>query len=539
MIERGRAGKLSPMPNTRLVNFSLARKFILLFGSAVLLTIVVTLLFPFVQMNNLDVEAMLMQANWVATAAHQAADLRQPDWAEAQALLDARWPTLAAQFGLPAACPRLVPVRAATLSDRLSPETAVGQGFRAEAVERLTRNPSQRYFWRIQDDGKTFRYAFAVRAGPLDRHPELLDGLIDVSLSVPPQNTKWNIIVTVLAGATGAILALVVFYMVTQRLVLRPVVVLREAAEKVTSGDVDVRAAITSGDEFQALAEAFNDMLTHLRAAQEELRRTNRSLDVRLGELAELNVGLYESVRLKSQFLANMSHELRTPLVSIIGFAELLRDSWDRPELDRKRLARYAENILASGRGLLEIINDLLDLAKIEAGRMALHLSDFSLDTLCHDLTDFVRPIADKKNQHLELVLSGELPAFRSDTGKIKQILYNLLSNAIKFTPSGGNIILAAQADSLGRVRLVVRDSGPGVPLEQRERVFEKFYQVDASATRESSGTGLGLAISRELAHMLGGTLILADDPPPGATFVLTLPPVAPPPAPAERPRLT
>ncbi|MCO6438115.1 MAG: HAMP domain-containing histidine kinase [Phycisphaerae bacterium] len=526
------------MAGTRLVNFSLARKFILLFGSAVLLTIAVTLLFPFVQMNNLDVEAMLMQANWVATSAYQSVDLRQPDWVAAQALLEARWPTMVEQFGLPPRCPVLVPARTPPGQNLVALSTQL-HGFRAEAVERLSRYPSQRYFWRLQDEGDTFRYAFAVRPGLGDRHPETLDGIIDVQLDVPPQNARWNIIVTILAGATGAILALVVFYMVTQRLVLRPVLALRHAAERVTSGDVEVRATISSGDEFQELGDAFNDMLTHLRAAQEELRRTNRSLDVRLGELAELNVGLYESVRLKSQFLANMSHELRTPLVSIIGFAELLRDSWDRPDIDRNRLARFAENILSSGRGLLEIINDLLDLAKIEAGKMALHLTDFAIDALCHDLIDFVRPVADKKNQRLELTVADDLPRFHSDAGKIKQILYNLLSNAVKFTPTGGSISLSVSGESDGFVRLAISDSGPGVPSEQHGRIFEKFYQADGSATRESSGTGLGLAISRELAHMLGGSLNLADDPPPGATFVLIVPAVAPPQATVERPRLT
>ncbi|MCH8967261.1 MAG: HAMP domain-containing protein, partial [Planctomycetes bacterium] len=334
----------------------------------------------------------------------------------------------------------------------------------------------------------------------------------------------WNSVVTVLAGASGAVLAILVFYMVIQRLVLSPVNVLRRAAERVATGDIEARSTITSGDEFEKLSKTFNEMLSHLHAAQEEQRKINRSLDIKLGELAQTNVTLYESNRLKSEFLANVTHELRTPLVSIIGFAELLRDAWDTPDPDRKRLARYSENIRASGRNLLEIINDLLDLAKIEAGKMEVHLVDFSIAQLCEDLIDFVRPLADKRNQTLSLTVEADLPPLHSDSGKIKQILYNLLSNAVKFTPTGGSIGLSVAGAPADSVRLTVQDSGPGIPKEEHEVVFQKFRQLDASQTREHAGTGLGLAITRELVHTLGGTISLQSEPGHGATFIVTLP---------------
>ena len=610
----------------------LARKISLLFGTAVLLTIIATLAFPWRLATAFNEQATLLEAKRTASAAYQAVDLHSPDWLNAWARLKQRWSALVRQLGLPPQCPDLVPVREIEfrrraierlrrhpeqqsywemseadgrfrfawavrepaagadpgglrglidvrlhigqstgvllrqaedvaraaqqtldlgnpdlasvqvdleacwpeLSRELQPPStcpylvAVGLGpeeaFQAEAMERLREHPRQRYYWRIQDQGRQFRFAMAVRGIDADPHPHVLRGIIDVRMPIAQDTSVWNSVVTVLAGASGAVLAILVFYMVTQRLVLSPVKSLRRVAQQVTSGDIDVRASIVSGDEFQSLSEALNEMLAHLKAAQEEQRKINRSLDIRLGELAETNVALYESNRLKSEFLANVSHELRTPLASIIGFAELLRDTWDTPNADRARLARYSENILASGRNLLDIINDLLDLAKIEAGKMELHITEFSMETLCRDLVDFVRPLADKRNQQLDLYLDEDLPRMRGDTGKIKQILYNLLSNAIKFTPTGGAISLTARRVDEETVRIMVSDTGPGITPEQQESIFEKFRQLDSSETREHEGTGLGLAITRDLVSMLGGTIGVASRPGEGATFTVDLP---------------
>jgi len=210
--------------------------------------------------------------------------------------------------------------------------------------------------------------------------------------------------------------------------------------------------------------------------------------------------------------------------VSIIGFAELLRDAVQTPEVDSKRLGRYSENILTSGRSLLEIINDLLDLAKVEAGKLELHVSEFSIAELCTDLMDFVRPLADKRNQTLDARLAADLPRCRSDSGKIKQILYNLLSNAVKFTPTGGAVSLTVDRDGDQGVRLIVRDTGPGIPTSQRQAIFEKFHQLDSSETREHAGTGLGLAITKDLVQILGGTIELESTPGEGAAFIIVLP---------------
>ncbi len=491
---------------------SLARKVSVLFGTAVLLTISVTLAFPWLHMTNLNQEALLTQARWSASIAAQAVDLQEPDWGKLQAELDRKWPLLVQNYGAPAEPPRLVP------ADR------GGGGFHADAVERFREDPEQSYFWRIQDDGRTFRLAMAVRGTESDAHPHVLRGIADVHLPITSTEGTWNSVVTVLAGASGAVLAIIVFYLVTQRLVLSPVTLLRRVAEQVTTGDIDVRSSIASGDEFQDLSVAFNDMLAHLKAAQEELLKTNRSLDIRLGELAETNVTLYESNQLKSRFLANVTHELRTPLVSIIGFAELLRDASENPDIDRQRLGRYSENILISGRNLLEIINDLLDLAKIEAGKVEIHMSEFSVVQLCRDLIDFLQPLADKRNQQLDLHLARNCPRFHSDSGKIRQILYNLLSNAIKFTPTGGTVSLTVEHNKRDSVRLIVGDTGPGIAPELREEIFESFRQLDSSKTREYEGTGLGLAITKELVRILGGTISLESEVGQGATFIVDLP---------------
>ncbi len=492
---------------------SLARKISLLFGAAVLMVIGTTLFVPWLHMDALHEQSLLWQARRVATAAYLAIDWNSPDWKGGQAQLDEMWNGLAdaVHFEIESR-PRII---------RFGEE---GPGFQKDAMEHLTRNPSQHYYWRHQHEGRTFRFAMAIRGTPLDAYPRVLRGMIDVTLPVAGNAILWNTIVTMLAGASGALLAILVFYMVTQRLVLSPVAALKTTAERVTSGDLTFRSTIESGDEFGDLSEAFNKMLVHLKEAQENLQTINRSLDIRLGELAETNVALYESNRLKGEFLANVTHELRTPLVSIIGFAELLGDLAKNPNSDLGRLGRYSQNILTSGRSLLEIINDLLDLAKIEAGKMELHVTEFSISELCQDLLDFVRPLAEKREQKLVPDFASDAPRMTSDSGKIKQILYNLLSNAIKFSPVGGTITLTMLCDAGGRVRIVVSDTGPGIPESQRAHIFEKFYQLDSSATREHAGTGLGLAITRDLVQMLGGAIVLEPDQAAGATFVVTLP---------------
>lgn len=337
-----------------------------------------------------------------------------------------------------------------------------------------------------------------------------------------------TLILIITAGLLGSLLAILVFYFVLTKLIFSPVRTLRETAEKVQAGDISIRSQIRTRDEFEQLAEAFNTMLDRLEQGQAQLRAINSSLDLKVDELAEANIGLFESNRLKNEFLANVSHELRTPLNSIIGFAELLHELASAEEEADPKRARYLRNILTSGRSLLEMINELLDMAKIEAGRMEVNVEPTSVSDLVEGLARIMRPQAETKGVTLETEVGARLPVIESDPGKLQQILYNFLSNAIKFTPSGGTIKISAdrvtRSDQSRGVRLAVADSGPGIPEDMHEVIFEKFRQVDAGHTREHPGTGLGLAICRELAEMLGATVSFVSVAGQGATFFVDLP---------------
>ncbi len=333
------------------------------------------------------------------------------------------------------------------------------------------------------------------------------------------------IIAVWLAAGLGAV---VVFYLILTKLILSPVRHLRETTEKVQAGDLTIRSKIQTGDEFEQLAEAFNAMLDQVEQSQVQLTSMNENLDLKVSELSEANIGLFESNRLKSEFLASMSHELRTPLNSIIGFAEVLDDlAKGDQNADPKRL-RYLENILTSGRSLLEMINELLEMAKIEAGRMEVSVEPTSISDLIEGLHTIMRPQAEAKQIKMVTQVGRNLPMIETDPGKLQQILYNFLSNAIKFTPQGGTVTttadrLARQDKSPG-VRLGVSDTGPGIPYDQQDTIFEKFRQLDASHTRSHAGTGLGLAICRELADLLGATVSLVSEPGRGATFLVDVP---------------
>jgi signal transduction histidine kinase len=263
-------------------------------------------------------------------------------------------------------------------------------------------------------------------------------------------------------------------------------------------------------------------MLVNLKKNADQLRAVNKGLDMKLGQLAESNVALYESNRLKSEFLANVSHELRTPLNSILGFADLLKDQV-QTTADAKS-GRYLQNIVSSGNNLLDLINDLLDLAKIEAGRMEVRSEPLPLGDLFEGLSNLLKPIAAPKGLSIVPSIGPEVPILRTDPSKLQQILYNLLSNAIKFSPAGGRIDLAAEMEGDNAIRISVTDQGPGIEGEKQSLIFEKFRQIDGSVTREHSGSGLGLAISKELTSLLGGSIGLRSAPGEGATFWLILP---------------
>jgi signal transduction histidine kinase len=319
-------------------------------------------------------------------------------------------------------------------------------------------------------------------------------------------------LVTVLLTMAGS-------WIIVRYVIVKPVKHLKEVSDAISAGELNVRSEIQTGDEFEDLSHAFNRMLRNLVSMQDQWRKVNADMDRKVDELAQANMALYESNRLKSDFLATMSHELRTPLNSILGFSEVLLSG--NGLTDKQQ--RWVRNIQTSGDKLLNLINDILDLAKIEAGKMQLRLEDFSCHDVCEGLLNMFRPLAEKKNIDLRGQIDPGIPVLRQDVTKLQQILQNLLSNAIKFTPEGGRVLLRAEADA-GQVVLVVTDTGVGIAPEEQELVFEKFRQSGNPLTREHAGTGLGLSIVRELAKLLGGEVTLRSELGRGSTFTVRLP---------------
>ncbi len=345
-----------------------------------------------------------------------------------------------------------------------------------------------------------------------------------------PQNAgqtqaTWIRAVVIAMAMLIIFVTLVVLHRIIDYLVLRPLKHLRDVSDAISKGNLGLRAELDTEDEFQELAGAFNKMLGYMTDAQDRLQDVNRELDRRVDELARLNLQLYEANRLKSDFLANMSHELRTPLNSIIGFSDVLADVSSLT--DRQR--RYAHNIQKSGRVLLEMINDILDLAKLDAGKMDVRATKFDLAVLIGAQCDMVRSLSEEKNISLTTELDEGLPLAEQDQNKIGQILTNLLSNAIKFTPEGGLVTVRLNDLHDGRLRIGVADTGIGIAAEDHKVIFEKFRQGQIVAgedalTRAYSGTGLGLSIVKELCELLGGKVSFTSELGKGSTFEVVLP---------------
>ncbi len=331
-----------------------------------------------------------------------------------------------------------------------------------------------------------------------------------------------NRILIIIAGLIGGVGAVVAFYIITQRVILSPIRQLRAIANNVAEGNLNIRSVIKTRDEYEKLAEAFNHMLDGLQAAQEKLRQTNKQLDDKIVELSERNIELFKANKLKDEFLANISHEFRTPLNAILGFAEIIRE---RPEvLKEDKAKRYAENIITGGKNLLNMINDLLEMAKSQADKVKLHIEKTSLKQLCDVVVASFAGITRKKRIKVKLRVDADIPELMTDGGKVQQILYNFVSNAVKFTPEHGKIEIKTSMTDDRHVRIAVSDTGCGIAEADREKVFEKFRQVDGSITRQSTGSGLGLAISNELAAMLAGSIGMESELGKGSKFWLDLP---------------
>lgn len=252
------------------------------------------------------------------------------------------------------------------------------------------------------------------------------------------------------------------------------------------------------------------------RQKEEELIREQ------LRELERESQRIRAASRVKSEFLANMSHELRTPLNGIIGFAEFLADQKPGP-LNAKQ-QEFLGDILNSAQHLLQLINDILDLSKVESGRMAFHPEEFSpADTLA-EVSRILMPLAEKKRLQFRAESSPALPVVRLDPQKLKQVLYNLLSNAVKFTQPGGRIEAQLGPHDEASVELIVRDTGIGISAAELKKLFVEFHQIDTTLGRAHGGTGLGLALCKRIVELQGGTISVASEPGQGSTFRVVLP---------------
>ncbi len=511
---------------------SLANKCLLMFGGAIVLIVVLALTVPFVRMHALVRHGELDLSRLTVDAYERLHAAGRSGAAEV------------ARLGVR----RLEPEEAERL--------AASDAFLADSLERFARGKEGAERWASAWDGGTrvFRFVRAHRTATELNGPETIDAIY--LLQRRSDGAAWlmliNSVYLLSAGCLVLGLAVLVFYLITHKIILGPVRALKETAERVRDGDLSIRSDISTGDEFEDLAETFNLMVGEVQRSQEQLRSINAALDLKLNELAASNSALFEAARVKGEFLASVSHELRTPLNSIIGFAELLLDiaraETDASERDGKpdpkltKRLRYIENIHSSGRTLLEMINTLLEMAKIEAGKSDLRIEPLTLGPTCEALLGLVSPLADKKGITLRLELGNDVPVIETDGKKLHQIIFNFLSNAVKFiepesrTGRAGLIVLRVErlpaVDAPGddgappqdRVRLSIIDNGPGIPQEDQERIFDKFVQLDGSHTRGHTGTGLGLAICKELADLLQSEVRVDSEVGRGSMFSIIMP---------------
>jgi signal transduction histidine kinase len=312
---------------------------------------------------------------------------------------------------------------------------------------------------------------------------------------------------------------------VVRYIIVKPVTHLRDVANAVREGDVEQRAEIHTGDEFEELGAAFNRMLRQLLSQQSELRLVNDELDVRLDELAQANMRLYEMNRLKSDFLATVSHELRTPLTSINGSLALLKsERIGTMPPNAKPLINIA---YSNGERLMRLINDILDMETIKSGTLRFVFEELDVGMLVYEAARANAAYAEQLDVKIKVARIPQGIVIMADPDRIAQALANLISNAAKFSPKGGTIDLSVKRTN-GWVRICVTDKGEGIPVGFRDRVFSRFAQADSTDARQKGGSGLGLSITKAIAEAHSGKVGFKTAVGKGTTFFIDLPIMAP-----------
>jgi signal transduction histidine kinase/DNA-binding response OmpR family regulator len=356
-----------------------------------------------------------------------------------------------------------------------------GRVFEALALQRETAEPLASNLRRLTDD--LVNRAQSTGSSTIDEnHDEYVESRTFVFAVV----------------VASVVLALILGYAIAWSLI-RPVQRMGHHLKHVASGDFSQHVEVENRDELGVLAANLNQMTDDLGRAYRDLETASRH---------------------KSEFLANMSHELRTPLNAVIGFSEVLQERMFG-ELNEKQ-AEYVDDILTSGKHLLSLINDILDLSKIEAGRMELEVSSFALSEALENGLSMLRERASRGGVTLELDVDPQIGAIEADERKVKQVIFNLLSNAVKFTPDGGRVGVTARRLP-GAVEVAVWDTGIGIEQEDLSRIFEEFQQAGRRPGIEQEGTGLGLALTRRLVEMHGGAIRVESRPGKGSSFTFTL----------------